>query len=138
MALLVRDETERLDVADSKLEGVDDGDPETVYTIRPLTQRIIDDIRARHTRSVLNKVTHRKESVTDDRAMAEDLLDYLLVSWSGVLFKASREPVPCTKDYKIQALAGTRVEALFKLAGINEVERAEVRAASFRTTASVG
>lgn len=138
MALLVRDEGERIEVKDDELEGVEDGDPGTTYVVRPLTQRVIDEIRQRHTRQVINKITHRKDAVTDDRAMAEDLLDYLLMDWSGVLFKTTRQPVPCTKDYKVQALAGARVEALFKLAGVNEVERAEVRAASFPSTPGVG
>lgn len=138
MALLVRGEDERIEICDADLDGVEDGDPETIYTVRVLTQRVIDEIRARHTKSVINKVTHRREPVTDDRAMAEDLLDYLLVDWRGVVFKASREPVPCTKDYKAAALSGARVEALFRLAGVNEVARDEARAASFRPTAPVG
>lgn len=135
MALLVRSEDERIEVCDADLDGVEDGDPETHYTVRVLTQRVIDEIRARHTKHVVNKVTHRREPVTDDRAMAEDLLDYLLVEWQGIVFKATRAPVPCTKEYKTQALAGARVEALFKLAGVNETERAADRAASFPATA---
>lgn len=138
MALLVRGEDERIEICDADLDGVEDGDAETFYTVRVLTQRVIDEIRARHTKHLVNKVTHRREPVTDDRAMAEDLLDYLLVDWRGILFKATHEPVPCVKDYKAQALSGARVEALFKLAGVNEVARVEARAESFRPVTPVG
>lgn len=137
MALLVRGEDERIEVCDADLDGVEDGDAETVYTVRVLTQRVIDELRAKHTKQIVNRTTHRREPVTDDRAFAEDLLDYLVLDWRGIVFKATRQPVPCTREFKISALSGARVEALFKLAGVNETERADARAASFRPVAGV-
>ena len=138
MALMVRDEDEQVTICDADLDGVEDGDPDTWYTIRVVPPKKYQEIQQRHTKRVLNKFTHRKEDVVDDEAFSADLLDHLLVSWTGIIYKRSGEPVPCTRETKQYCLTGARVAALMRAASINETEAAAARAASFRRPPDVG
>lgn len=135
MALLLRDDDERLTVTDYELPGVEDGDKETVYTFRPMSEERRKAIVKANTKLVPNPRTHRRDEVVDDEKAAYEMLDYILLEWSGVLYKKTRKPVPCTPEMKRQAIDPTRQAALFKLAGVNEVDAAEVRDASFRQPA---
>lgn len=138
MALLVRDDAEELTIRDIDLDGVEDGDPETTYHIRVVPPAKYQELQRKHTRKVVNRVTHRREDVVDQDALTEDLVDYLLIGWDGVIYKRSREPVPCTRENKLQCITGPRMLGLMKAASINEVEAAEVRSASFRPAPDVG
>lgn len=138
MALLVRDDTDQVVICDADLDGVDDGDAETFYTIRVIPPRKYKELQDRHTKFVINKATHRKEPVVDDEAFSADLLDYLLVGWEGVLYASTKAPVPCTRETKTACITGQRVAALLKRASINETEAQAARRASFRRAADVG
>jgi hypothetical protein len=138
MALLVRDQDDLVTLRDCDLDGVEDGDEETTYTLRVVPPAVYTDIQKRHTKKVINRVTHRREDVVDQEAVTEDLIDYLLVSWTGVIYKRDRSPVPCTRETKLACITGPRMVGLLKAASINEVEAAESRASSFRATEPVG
>lgn len=135
MALQLIDADDRFDVKDSDLPGVVGGDPDTTYTLRPIA---VDDhrrITKERTKQVPNRRTHQNEPVTDFDAVNDDVLDFVLVDWSGILFRG--QPVPCAREHKLK-LDGPRRIALSNLAGMNQIRRApEVRAESFREPASV-
>lgn len=135
MAVLLRDDDEQLTVKDCDLPGVVDGDTEATYTYRPMSEETRKRIVRTHTKKEPNPITHRRDDVVNDEAAAYEMLDYILQGWSGVLFKKSKEPIPCTAEWKRKAIDPQRQAGLFKLAGVNEVAAAEVRAESFRKSA---
>lgn len=141
MPLLVRDDDELLTVTDADLmRGRGAGDPDTVYTYRPLPEKKRKEIVSRYRKPQANPRTHRMEVPSDDtpegmqqaEAASFALLDYVLVDWSGILYKKTRQPVPCTEETKRVAIDSGRQAALLQLAEVNEVAAAEVRAESFR------
>lgn len=131
MALLVRSEDERIEVRDADLPGISDGDPDTVYVLRPITRKIARDIEARHKTLVVNRQSHAKEAVYDQEAIWLDKVDYVVQDWRGVLFSETREPVPCTREYKDLALDAARQIAILSVAGVNTVSQ-EDKTRSFR------
>ncbi len=134
MALLVRSEGERIEVRDADLPGITDGDPDTTYILRPITRKVARDIEARHKTLVLDRQSHQKIARYDQEAIWLDKIDYIVTGWTGVLYSETREPVPCTRETKDQALDAARQIALLSIAGINEVSHDE-REASFRQPA---
>jgi len=135
MAVQLLDSDDRIAVKDSELTGVTDGDPETTYLIRPIA---VDDHRRivkAHTTDVVNRRTHQKEPQVDWAAVNDDILDFVLVDWTGIHLKG--QPVACSREYKLK-LDGVRRQALADVAGMNQIARApEVRAESFREPADL-
>lgn len=135
MPLELLDPEGRIEVKDSDLTGVTDGDPDTVYVLRPIG---IEDHRVltkQNTRDELDRRSHQKVKVTDWNAVADDVLDFVLIEWRGILFRGAA--VPCERDFKLK-LDYVRKHALSELAGMNQVARApERRAESFRQPADV-
>lgn len=133
MPVQLLDTEERRQVVDADLAGVVDGDRETIYTVRPIG---IDDHRRivkANTKEVLDRRSHTKVPVTDYLATTDDVLDFVLVGWEGILFRG--KPVPCEREHKLK-LDYVRKQALSDLAGMNQILRApEVRAESFREPA---
>lgn len=127
MALQLLSKDTRIEVRDADLDGVTDGDPDTVYVLRQLPPAESREIAKRHTTTPINQRTGRREEQVDLNAVAEDLLDAALVEWRGVL--ANGLDAPCTRENKL-LLDGVRRTALLHVAGLNR--SAEVRAASFR------
>jgi hypothetical protein len=71
----------------------------------------------------------------DWEAVSDDLLDYVIAGWSGIIAKG--EPLPCVKVNKL-LLDGPRKTAILERAGMNEIAAApERRAESFRESESV-
>lgn len=127
MALNLLDEAARITVVDSELADVYGGDPDTTYTVRQIAPEKHKELREKHATMVLNKKTHQREEKVDTDALVEDLFDYALVDWTGILHRG--QPVPCERQYKL-LLDFQRKAALVAIAGMNRVE--EVRAESFR------
>lgn len=122
---------DRLTVTDDAL-GVQGGDKDTSYTLRPLTRETYREIIQRHTKKVPNRRTHQMDEVTDHPAAGDDLLDYAVVAWSGILLGGAE--APCTRENKLK-LDLPRASALLDKAGLGEVTSfgaAERRAESFR------
>lgn len=128
---LIDDEPIR--VTDSDLEGVTDGDPETVYTLRPIG---VDDhrrLQKQFTKDVVDRRSHQKVPQTDFEGLNDAVLDFVLIGWSGVLMKG--QPAECVLANKLK-LDGLRRVALSGLAGMNQIARSpEVRVESFREPA---
>lgn len=129
MLQLMRAE-DRITVRDDELAGVVNGDKDTSYVLKPLTREVYrQTIRAR-TKKVPNARTHQMEDRPDWAAIAEDLLDYTVESWQGVL--VAGEPAPCDRERKLM-LDPTRAASLLDAAGLSQVQAAvEDRTASFR------
>lgn len=124
------DADDRIVVKDSDLPGITDGDPDTTYTLRPISVDDYRTMRKAHTRKVVNKRTHQNDEEIDYEALNDAAFAFALVGWSGILFRG--EPVPCIDDRK-KLLDGARRKAIVDLAGMNQIARApEVRAESFR------
>lgn len=129
MALELRDESATFPVTDDKL--ITGGDKDTSYTVRRLTLDKHREIRRRHTKAA----NYRKPERIDEDAFQDDLFDYVLVGWSGVV--ANGEPVPCDWEHKRLIDVPRRI-ALLDLAGMNEIAAAEdARGESFRPAPGV-
>lgn len=135
MSVELLDPDGQIEVKDSDLQNIVGGDPGTVYVLRPIG---IDDhrqITKARTRDELDRRSHQKIQVTDWNAVADDVLDFVLVGWRGIRFRGA--DVPCERAYKLK-LDYVRKQALSDLAGMNQVVREpEVRAESFRQPADV-
>lgn len=130
MALEIRDDDAIIDVTDAEL--VADGDKETVFKLRTITLDKNREIVKRHTRKVPNKRTHQMDDKVDWESVTDDLLDWAISEWSGVM--AHGQPLPCTISNK-KRLDGVRRTAILERAGMNDVQLApEDREDSFRPT----
>ena len=129
MPVELKDADDRIIVKDS--EVVQDGDPDTTYTLQPLFVETHREITRVHTEHVLNKRTHQREPRINWEAVADDLIDHVLVDWVGIVHKG--QPLPCERVYKLK-LDAARRDALLEKAGYNEVLKSpqERRAESFR------
>ncbi len=125
MAVKLLDGDGTFDVKDSELPDVTDGDPETVYTVRQIPPHVNRQISKQHSSM------KRGQYVVDQIAIMDDLIEYALVGWVGILDKGV--PAPLTKENKGR-LDYTRKAALLQLAGLNQVTK-ENREDSFRRPA---
>jgi len=129
VALQLIDESDTLTVKDSDLPDVPDGDPDVVYTLRPISTETHRELAKKHTSHPINPRTHQKEDRLDGVALADDLFDYALVGWSGILWKGQPAELTRANKMKIDAL---RKSSMLGLAGLNQIARQpEVKAESF-------
>lgn len=134
MAIYALDASDLFDVNESEMDVINP-DPDVSYTIRPLTMTDIRSYRKQATVSVINKKTHQREDEFDADRFQDLMIDHALVAWTGILFKSSNEPVPCTTNYKVQGLDLSRRKAILDLAGANQSSaKEEQRKDSFRAT----
>lgn len=131
MALELLDDATRIDVKDSELDDIKDGDPDTVYVVRQISPDVRKEIVKRHTSTPINRQTGQRDRVVDNDAYFDDLLDYALVDWRGILLNG--EPVPCVRGHKMR-LDMPRKLALLGVAGLNRTAPAD-RDRSFRSPA---
>lgn len=132
MALELKTADDITTITDAEL--VPEGDKETSYDLRHLTTEKHREIVKANTSKVPNKRTHQRDDVVDWEAVSDDLLDYAIAGWSGIVSKG--EPLPCVKANKL-LLDGPRKSAILERAGMNEIAAApERRAESFRDPAT--
>lgn len=129
MALQLLDEGNRIEVKDSELDDVKDGDADTVYVVRQIPPAVNKEIGKRHTTTPINRQSGQRDRVIDHAAFMDDLLDYALVDWRGILLKGN--PVPCVREHKL-LLDMPRKLALLGVAGLNR-SASEDRDRSFRS-----
>lgn len=129
MALELKDDSATWPVVDADL--IPGGDKDTEYTIRRLTLDKHREITRRHTKVANFRRPERK----DDNAIQDDLFDYVLVGWRGVV--ANGQALPCEWQYKKLVDVARRI-ALLDHAGMNEIAAAEdARGESFRGTDAI-
>lgn len=132
MALKLQKDDATITVKDDDL-GVPNGDAEVTYTVRTLTREKYKEIIAGQTKRKPNPRTRAMEDVTDWAAVSEDLIDYALVGWTGILWEG--EPAPCEREMKLR-LDAARAAALLDRAGTNQLaEAVERKTQSFRAPA---
>lgn len=132
MAVVLQSKDTTFEVKDSDLGLADGGDPNTVYTLRQLTRADYKRVMAANTKQVMNRATRGFASEIDHLAAEEDLLDYALVGWSGVVM-ADGTPAECSRDNKLNGLPSTVLSALLERAGLRTIQAGEAdRQASFR------
>jgi hypothetical protein len=132
MALKLIQAEETREICDKDLPGIADGDAEVFYTIRSLDQKTHRKLVKQNTKQVFERGVGRVDRI-DHPAAADDIIDYVLVGWRGILLGGSA--APCTRENKL-CLDFARRSALNDLAGMNEIARGqEARVESFRATA---
>lgn len=118
-------------VKESDLELSIPIDPEVTYYLRPLPIEKLRALTKEHTRPVWNKRTHQRDEETDNVALANASLDYVIDRWEGV--KENGVDAPCTLERKLR-LPDEVQNALVSLARQGSVSR-EDKAKSFRESA---
>ena len=137
MAIKLLDEDDTLTIRDSEL-GLDDGDDDTIYTVRVVSPQTIKAIRKAHTKKRPTGGQGMAD-VLDTEKFGEALFDYVLASWNAGAVTIKGQPVTAedmvqTSGGPVKAktlLDGSRKAALLERAGANQVV-AEGRDDSFR------
>ena len=121
MAISLLDEDATIRVADSDL-GVDGGDESTVYVLKVVSPQVIKRLRRKNIKKRPTGGQGMQE-VLDTDAFGEDLWDYVLVGWEGVLWQGEPiTPESVVNGVKAKTLLdGSRKAALLERAGANEV-----------------
>lgn len=129
MPLQLQTEDDQIVVKDTEL--VEQGDPETTYTVRFVTRETYQRVSTKHSaRFGGRRGLKLQEQIEFAVAVNEELIDYALVSWTGVLING--QPAPCDTVHK-KMLDGERAQGLLAKAGVNQIAAGEAaRAASFR------
>lgn len=107
----------------------DDGKPSVVITIRPISQQKYRQVEQHRTERRLNKKTRAMEEVTDWPAVQDDLIEYAIRSWIGIV-GADDQPLQCVLDAKL-GLPGELKNELIQRA--MQGEAVDASAASFRS-----
>lgn len=131
MAIRLIDEDEQFTLTDVDLMG-QDGDKDTSYTLRQISTDTQDAIQKKHTKEVWDRKTHMKVKEVDGLALADALIDYVLVDWKGVVYRG--QPVPCVLEYK-KRLDAVRRTQMLERAGVNQVTDEASPRETFRETA---
>jgi hypothetical protein len=133
MALQLMSEGDRITVCETDLPGIMQPDPEVSYTIQKMLPTEHRQLVKQHTRQEFVRGQGRVD-ITNTDALMDDMLDRVLVGWSGILLQG--QPAPCTRDLKVRGLDWERKKAILDKAGANEIAREpERRAESFPPTA---
>lgn len=107
------------EVKEVDLQGIDEADKDTAYTLRPLTTAKFRELQKKNTKQVLNKRAGRMEPQLDGETLADDLIDHVIAGWTGILSKG--QPADCTRENKLK-LDGQVKQALIGVAGLNRIE----------------
>jgi len=109
---------------------------EGLYNWRRQTRLSMREFVRQNTKKVPNKRTHQMDDKTDWEAVSDDLLDYIITAWSGIVAKG--QALECVRVNKL-LLDGPRKTAILDRAGTNEIASLpERRAESFRKIEAVG
>ena len=129
----LHDESSTFDVKETDIPEVQNADHEVVYTCRPLTTAKFRELQKKNTKPVANKATRSMVEEINGEGLADDLIDWVLVSWVGILVKG--QPAECSRAHKL-LLDGQVKQGLIGVAGLNRIEAAPaVRDDSFRQPA---
>lgn len=133
MARELMQEDDQVEVCETELAGLADADSDVFYTIRKLTPTKHRAILKQHTKAAGFERGVGKIEKTDGFAATDDIVDYVLVGWRGILLHG--QPAPCERALKLSGLDLDRKKAIIDRAGMNEIAREpERRAESFRAT----
>jgi len=143
MALRLTQPDERVVIADvdlvvydDQLKDVDDG---VTYTVQRITPSEVAQIRRPYVKRQFSRRPTRPEELPiegdEARQMTDDLLDRVLVAWTGVVVNG--QPAPCDRAHKA-LLDFRRKGALIQASMASQVEREAGRKESFRATEGVG
>lgn len=137
MARVLRNDGETIDVRETDLAELETPDQDAVYTLRVWTQEKYRELATKNTEYIIDRRSHQRVPRINDQALADDLLDWVIADWQGIVDGAG-QPVACIREHKLK-LDGLIRAALNVRAGINEVTRSpeERKAESFRQPPAV-
>lgn len=126
----LHDDSSTFEVKETDIPDVTQADADTSYTVRPLTTAKFRELQKKNTKLVVNKATKSMEQEIDGEKLADDLIDWVVAGWSGILDKG--QPAECSRENKLR-LDGQVKQGLIGVAGLNRIEAAPaVRDDSFR------
>lgn len=135
MRLLTSQDDEQVVEITEKVLKVDDPDPDTKFTVRLLSEKVMRDIRKRHTTKRPARNGGQMIEVADEEAIGFDVVDYAIKDWFGIVEKNEKGEivqVPCTRDAKRGLDPHVRA-ALVDYATHNQRVEAQARSESFRS-----
>lgn len=129
MAVKLTKTGDTITVTDADL--VAGGDPNTTYMLQLVTRHDYRELVRKNTTKKPNPRSRAMEDVTDMEALGDDLVDFVLQGWSGVVDDSGAD-APCSRENKLLLDAG-RTQAMQDRAGVSQVQQGdEGRAESFR------
>lgn len=82
------------------------------FTLRRFDSETYRQIEKRYTKKTKNHRTGIVFTETDDYEVNAELLDYMILGWSGIKSPVSKEDVPCTKENKLKLPGSVKVRIL--------------------------
>jgi hypothetical protein len=117
----LHDENATFEVKEADIPDVVNPDPDVTYTVRPLSTAKFREFQKRNTKMVPNKATRGMEQEVNGEVLSDDLIDFVLVSWSGINYR--NEPAECNRANKL-LLDGQVKQGLIGVAGLNRIAAA--------------
>jgi hypothetical protein len=106
---------------ETDIPEVINADPEVSYTVRPLSTAKFRELQKKNTKPVVNKATRSMESDVNGEGLTDDLIDYVIVDWTGIVSKG--QPAECSRANKLR-LDGQVKSGLIGVAGLNRIQAA--------------
>lgn len=128
-----------VEVREEELDLPCPADPDAVYSVRWIPPSENERVRAKHVPKRWDKRTHQQveqdATAEQGKAVIDDLLDYCLIGWSGVVDNGSQ--VPCERENKLALPRPVKI-SLVEFALMEGASRQERQKQSFREPARVG
>lgn len=85
---------------------------DSVIYYRRFDSQVYRDIEKRHSKNKGRDRTGQPIIETDQAAINDDVLDYVITGWGTVVNPTTKEPVPCTREYKLKLSASVRLQVI--------------------------
>lgn len=130
MSRSLHDDEATFEIKEADIPEVVNADPDVTYTVRPLSTTKFRELQKKNTRMVPNKATRAMEPEVNGENLADDLIDWVIAGWSGIVDKG--QPAECSRANKLR-LDGQVKTGLIGVSGLNRIEAAPAETArSFR------
>lgn len=85
---------------------------ESYFDLRRFDSTIHTQIEKKHTKKKKNMRTGEWMKEVDERAVNNDLLDYMITGWGNIKSPTTREDVPCEKKNKIRLPGSVKIQII--------------------------
>ena len=98
-------------VSDDERNVYELGESKIIY--RRFDSEVFYKIQKKHTQKKgINKRTGLPNVETDDKAINDELLDWLIVEWTGIHHPQTGQDVPCTKENKLKLPSSIKTQLI--------------------------
>jgi hypothetical protein len=110
---------------------------DAVIGYRRFDSDVFEKLRKKRTHQRgFDRRTGQPRMETDETELNKDLLDYLIIDWTGVINPVTKEPVPCNRDTKCKLPARDRAAIIEEADSSKTQGREEQKEAEKKTSSS--